>query len=39
MTDFKMLVAKGESGEAAVVPGKPDESYLVKLVTPQDGQQ
>lgn len=38
MTDFKKLVAKGESGEAAVVPGKPDASYLVKLITPKDGK-
>ncbi len=38
MTDFKKLVGKGESGDVAVVVGKPDESNLVKLITPKDGK-
>ena len=38
MTDFASLVAGGETGEAAIVPGKPDESYLIQQVTPVDGQ-
>ena len=38
MTDFKKLVTKGESNETAIVPGKPDESHLVKLVTPKDAK-
>ncbi len=38
MTDFAMLIKGGESEEAAVVPGKPDESYLVSLITPVDGE-
>ena len=37
MTDFAKLVVGGETGEAAIVPGKPDESYLVDLITPVDG--
>src|SRR5262249_54153482 len=27
-----------ESGEPAIVPGKPDESHLIELITPQDGK-
>lgn len=38
MTDFKKLVTNGESGEKAIVPGKPDDSYLVKLIAPKDGK-
>ena len=38
MTTFDRLVAGGESGTAAIVPGKPDESYLLEMITPQDGQ-
>lgn len=37
MTDFAGLVAGGESGETAIVPGKPDESYLIEMVTAVDG--
>ncbi len=37
MTQFAPLLSGGESGEAAIVPGKPDESYLVKQITPVDG--
>lgn len=37
MTDFAALIAGGESEEAAVVPGKPDESHLITLITPVDG--
>ncbi len=37
MTDFARLVSGGESGDAAVVPGTPDESYLISLITPVDG--
>lgn len=36
MTDFDQLIAGGES-ELAIVPGKPDESYLLDLITPEDG--
>lgn len=38
MTDFAKLIAGGESGDAAIVPGKPDESYLVSVITPTDGE-
>ncbi|MEM1070327.1 MAG: DUF1549 domain-containing protein [Planctomycetota bacterium] len=37
MTDFAALLAGGETGEVAIVPGKPDESYLVDQITPIDG--
>ncbi len=38
MTSFARLVAGGESGAAAVVPGKPDESYLVEQISVHDGK-
>ena len=38
MTEFAKLVAGGESETAAVVASKPDESYLVELITPADGK-
>jgi WD40 repeat protein/mono/diheme cytochrome c family protein len=34
MTNFARLLAGGESGVKAVVPGNPDESYLVDEITP-----
>jgi WD40 repeat protein/mono/diheme cytochrome c family protein len=37
MTKFDGLVKGGKSKQAALVPGKPDESYLVELITPSDG--
>lgn len=37
MTDFAKLVAGGESEQPAIVPGKPDESYLIDQITPVDG--
>jgi WD40 repeat protein len=38
MTAFNRLVAGGESGAPAIVPGKPDESNLVALITPDGGE-
>lgn len=38
MTEFDSLVAGGESGDPAIVPGKPDESRLIDLVTSHDGE-
>ena len=38
MTDFAKFVKGGETGAAAVVPGKPAESSLIKLITPKDGK-
>ena len=37
MTRFDRLLAGGESGEPAIVPGDPDASYLVGQITPVDG--
>ena len=37
MTDFVRLVKGGESGEAAVDPGKPETSNLLAQITPADG--
>ena len=37
MTSFDKLLAGGETGDAAIVPGKPDESYLIGQITPVDG--
>lgn len=37
MTSFDALVRGGETGDAAIVPGKPDESYLIEQITPVDG--
>ncbi|NND99615.1 MAG: DUF1549 domain-containing protein [Pirellulaceae bacterium] len=36
MTDFAKLIAGGESENPAIVPGKPDESYLIEQITPVD---
>jgi WD40 repeat protein len=38
MTDFKKLLAGGDSEGAAVTPGQPEKSALLKMVTPQDGE-
>ncbi|MFO1065654.1 MAG: c-type cytochrome domain-containing protein [Pirellulales bacterium] len=38
MTNFSRLLAAGESGSAAIVPGKPDESYLIDQITVHDGK-
>jgi mono/diheme cytochrome c family protein/roadblock/LC7 domain-containing protein len=37
MTTFEGLVKGGESGEAAIVPGKPEKSYLIDQVVPKNG--
>jgi DNA-binding beta-propeller fold protein YncE len=37
MTDFAGLLKGGETGDAAIVPGKPDESPLVAMITAKDG--
>src|SRR3954470_4664463 len=36
LTIFKNMLAGGESGSAAIVPGKPDDSYLLEQITPDD---
>lgn len=38
MTDFAKLLGGGESEMRAVVPGAPDESYLLELITPENGE-
>ncbi|MES2694694.1 MAG: c-type cytochrome domain-containing protein [Verrucomicrobiota bacterium] len=38
MTDFARLMAGGESGEKAIVPGDPKKSLLVDSITPKDGE-
>jgi WD40 repeat protein len=38
MTSYDLLVKAGESEEAPVVAGKPDDSYLVQLITPENGK-
>src|SRR4029077_11493604 len=38
MTELASLVKGGESGSAAVVPGKPDKSYLMEQITPAGGK-
>jgi len=38
MTAFASLVGGGESGAAAIVAGRPDDSYLLDMITPEDGQ-
>ncbi|HWL09140.1 MAG TPA: DUF1549 domain-containing protein [Planctomicrobium sp.] len=37
LTSFTQFTRPGESGDAPVVPGKPDESALLTMITPVDG--
>ncbi len=38
MTDFARLLAGGDSGDKAIIAGKPDASPLVAAITPKDGE-
>src|SRR5437762_1635732 len=38
MTDFKGLLAGGDTEGAAVVPEHPEKSAILKMITPQDGE-
>ena len=38
MTDFKKLLAGGDSEGVAVTLGQPGKSSIIKMVTPQDGE-
>ncbi len=38
MTSFESLVQGGESGSKAIVPGEPDESNLLDMIIPSDGE-
>ncbi|EKK01269.1 protein containing planctomycete cytochrome C domain protein [Rhodopirellula baltica SH28] len=37
MTDFDALIRGGESGDAAIVPGDAESSYLISLITSHEG--
>ena len=37
MTDFADMLKGGETGQEAIVAGKPEESYLLDLIKPEDG--
>src|SRR5882672_4652328 len=38
MTEFKRLLAGGDTEGAAVVPKHPEKSAILKMITPQDGE-
>jgi WD40 repeat protein/mono/diheme cytochrome c family protein len=38
MTAFGPMLKGGESGVPAIVPGKPDDSHLLELITPNGGK-
>ncbi len=38
MTDFKELLAGGDSEGAAITPEHPEKSAILKMITPQDGE-
>ncbi len=38
MTSFDRMLKGGESGEPAIMPGKPAESHLLEVITPQGGK-
>src|SRR6266516_5976553 len=38
MTEFKRLLAGGGTEGIAIVPGQPEKSAILKMVTPQDGE-
>jgi len=39
MTDFAKMLGEGDSGKKAVIPGKPEQSYLLTEITPnKDGE-
>src|SRR5690242_12376341 len=39
MTGHADLLKKGDHDEPGVVPGKPDQSFLVKQIIPHDGKR
>src|SRR5688572_24620288 len=38
MTEFEKLLTPGETGDKPVVAGKPEESFLIKQITPTNGE-
>ena len=38
MTSFKALLAGGESGDEAIIAGKPGKSFLIEMITPTAGE-
>ena len=38
MTNFESLLAGGESGDPAIIAGKPEQSYLIDLIKKHDGK-
>ena len=38
MTDFAKMFSGGETGDAAIVPGKPEASHLLKQIEKVDGK-
>ena len=38
MTDFALLLKGGDSENKAIIPGNPDHSHLVELITPINGE-
>lgn len=38
MTDFKKLLTGGETEGVAIVPAHPEQSSILKMITPQDGE-
>jgi len=38
MTRFEQLIAGGETGDQAILPGNASQSYLVELITPVNGR-
>src|SRR5207247_8270460 len=38
MTDFKKFLAGGDDEGAAIVPGHPEKSSVINMVTPKDGE-
>jgi WD40 repeat protein len=38
MTSYPALLDRGESGEAGIVPGKPEQSKIVNQITPHNGK-
>lgn len=38
MTDFNRLIAGGDSGDKAIIPGQPEASVMIEAITPKEGE-